>query len=162
MLYLVCRCFFLFIGCGPAIVVEPGRIATLSPAQICGTGARASPDSFDYIGIQFPVPLAPSILGHYKYRTATSSKVRLPRAVVHFEKSKGQQKILHLRSITEWQSCPNLYEKPHLYVKIRLCTTTSQYGKRGADEKRKLGGKRNLYEKTRLSNKIRSQKKTFL
>ena len=139
--------------------MEPGRIATLSLAFICGTVSRALRDSFDYTGTQFPVPLAPSILGHCKFELQLPQKFNSPALLYTSRDLKDNKKLSTSDHLKEWQSCPNLYEKPHRNVKIRLCTTTSQYGKRGADEKRNLGLKRNLYEKTRLSKTIRSQKR---
>ncbi len=68
----------------PAIAAEPGRIATFSLAYICSSSG-ALLDGENHIGTKSPDPLAPSILGHCKYRSATPSKVQQPRAVVHLK-----------------------------------------------------------------------------
>lgn len=80
-----CVCFVAGISFSICCAVEPGRVANLSLVYICSS-SRASLDSGNRIGTHLPDPLAPSVLGHCKYISATSSKAQPPRAVVHFKK----------------------------------------------------------------------------
>lgn len=75
-------------------------IVTLSLAYICGN-SRASPDSGNHIGTQSRDPLAPSMLGHRMYRSATSSKVQQPHAVVHFKKPKDNKRFSILDHLSD-------------------------------------------------------------
>ena len=120
-----------------------------SPNTCSGSGALL--DGVDHIGTQLPEPL------YLLSLAITGTEVQLPRKYnIHallytLRNIKGQLKVYRFTSLMEWRSCPSLYEKPHLHVRISVCHQPSLYGKKGADKKRSLAGKRSPYEKIHLS-----------